>query len=94
MGDQQVLDFKMASRKGCLSINEVIAALGEENDSEIDSDSSSELDESTDDSADEVQVPSMANVDPCFQDSLFHSDDDVHQVSKLCIFEILSSVER
>ena len=54
MGDQQVLDFKMASRKGCLSINEVIAALGEENDSEIDSDSSSELDESTDDSADET----------------------------------------
>ena len=36
----------------------------------------------------------MANVDPCFQDSVFHSDDDVHQVSKLCIFEILSSVER
>ena len=42
-----------------------MAALGEENDPEIDSDSSSELDESTDDSADEVQAPSMANVDPC-----------------------------
>ena len=26
----------------------------------------------------------MANVDPCFQDSVFHSDDDVHhgQISR------------
>ena len=71
----------MASRKGCLSINEVIAALGEENDSEIDSDSSSELDESTDDSADEVQVSSMANADPFFQVSLFYSDDNLQQVN-------------
>ena len=43
-GDQQVLVFKMASKKGCLSINEVIATLENENDSEIDSNSSSGLD--------------------------------------------------
>ena len=71
MGDQQVLVFKMASKKGFLNINEVIDALENENDSEINSNSSSGLDETTDDSTDEVQVPSMANVDPFFQVSLF-----------------------
>ena len=68
----------MASGRGHLSIKEVMAALGEENDPEIDSNSSSGLDESTDDSANEVQAPSMANVDlHDYQDSVFHSDDNL-----------------
>ena len=71
----------MASKKGYLSINEVIAALENENDSEIDSNSSSGLDETTDDSTDEVQVSSMANADPFFQVSLFYSDDNLQQVN-------------
>ena len=72
----------MSSKKGFSEyINEVIDALDNENDSEIYSNSSSGLDETTDDSTDEVQVPSMANVDPFFQVSLFHSIDNLQQVS-------------
>ena len=71
----------MASKKGFLNINEVIDALENENDSEINSNSSSGLDETTDDSTDEVQVSSMANADPFFQVSLFYSDDNLQQVN-------------
>ena len=72
----------MSSKKGFSEyINEVIDALDNENDSEIYSNSSSGLDETTDDSTDEVQVPSMANVDPFFQVSLFHSIDNLQQVN-------------
>ena len=71
----------MDSKRGFLTINEVMAAINNENGSEIDSNSPSELDETTDDSADEVQAHSMANVDPFFQVSVFHSDDNLQQVN-------------
>ena len=81
-GRSASIGFQNVFEKGVfLSINEVIAALDNENDSEIDSNLSSGLDETTDDSTDEVQVPSMANDDPFFQVSSFHSDDNLQQVN-------------
>ena len=60
----------MASQKDYLSINQVMATLHAENESELDSDSSSGIEEETDASADEFQASSTCNVDPCFQDSM------------------------
>ena len=83
-GRSASIGFQNVFEKGVfLNINEVIAALDNENDSEINSNSSSGLDETTDDSTDEVQVPSMANVDPFFQVSLFDSDDNLQQVKTI-----------
>ena len=102
-GRSASIGFQNVFEKGVfLSINEVIAALDNENDSEIDSNSSSGLqpwnnNETTDDSTDEVQVPSMANVDPFFQVSLFDSDDNLQQVKTIfqknwrCVTSIIHS---
>ncbi|CAB3997230.1 Hypothetical predicted protein [Paramuricea clavata] len=56
-----------------------MATLHAENESELDSDSSSGIEEETDSSADEYQASSTCNVDPCFQDSVFHSDGNPQQ---------------
>ena len=63
----------MASERACLSVSEVIAALGTENDSENECNSSSGLDETTDDSDYEVQLTSMANVDACYKDWVIYT---------------------
>jgi hypothetical protein len=54
--------YKMASQKDYLSINQVMATLHAENESELDSDSSSGIEEETDASADEFQASSTFSV--------------------------------